>query len=125
MAPETARAGVSKPEFARLLQIGRTSLRVSSEKETSMSFNTGGTAILLAVGGQAVFAQPYRIGPNVQVSASYSTIRHYETFAGADPKNAKHLIACAYAIEPDGRIDNFFYVSVDSGKSWSRTLVVP
>ena len=90
-----------------------------------MSFNTGGRAIVLVLVVQAVFAQPYRIGPNVQVSTSYSTIRHYEAFAGADSKNAKHLIACAYAVEADGRIDNFFYVSFDRGKSWSRTLVVP
>jgi hypothetical protein len=68
---------------------------------------------------------PYTIGLNVQVSASQATVRHYETYVAADQKHAGHLIACAYVVRPGDQIDNVFYVSFDSGATWSHTLTVP
>ncbi len=68
---------------------------------------------------------PYTIGRNVQVSSSQATVRHYETYAAADLKNARHLIACAYVVRPGDQIDNVFYVSFDRGATWAQTLTVP
>jgi hypothetical protein len=67
----------------------------------------------------------YTIGPNVQVSVSQSTVRHYETYVAADRKHAGRLIACAYVVRPGDQIDNVFYVSFDRGATWSHTLTVP
>src|ERR1051326_4681224 len=68
---------------------------------------------------------PYIIGPNVQVSISQPMLQHYETQIAADPEQAGHLIAGAYAVRPDQIIDNVFYVSFDHGRTWSHTLTVP
>ena len=68
---------------------------------------------------------PYTIGPNVQISASQSAVRHYEMYVAADRKHAAHLIACAYVVRPGDQIDNVFYVSFDRGATWSHTLTVP
>jgi hypothetical protein len=68
---------------------------------------------------------PYNVGPNVQVSASQATIRHYETYVAADRKNAGHLVAGAIALRPGNQTDNVFYVSFDGGATWSHTLTVP
>ena len=81
---------------------------------------------LVAVASSAQEAHgPYAIGVNVQVSASQSGIPHYETYVAADRKNAGHLIACAYVVRPDHRVDNVFYVSFDGGATWAHTLTVP
>ena len=68
---------------------------------------------------------PYAIGPNVQVSSSQAATRHYETYVAADRKRAGHLIACAYIVHPDNRMDTVFYVSFDRGATWSHTLTIP
>jgi len=84
--------------------------------------------ILLAAAGAASAQSPrahYTIGPNVQVSASQSSVRHYETYVAADRENAGHLIACAYTTGPDNKTDTVFYVSFDSGATWAHTLTVP
>jgi hypothetical protein len=83
-----------------------------------------GMGVSLILSGQAPVA-PYDVGPNVQVSSSMSTVRHYETDVGADPRHANRLIACAYVVRPDDQIDNVFYISTDHGKRWSHALTVP
>ncbi|MGA2133804.1 MAG: sialidase family protein [Bryobacteraceae bacterium] len=67
---------------------------------------------------------PYTVGTEVQISAAQPAVRHYESYAGADPADARHLIACAYVVRGD-QIDNVFYVSTDRGKTWTQTLTVP
>src|SRR5438067_13777959 len=47
----------------------------------------------------------YIMGPNVQVSVSDPTLRHYESYVGTDPRRAKHLIACAFVVRPYNQID--------------------
>ncbi|HTQ57698.1 MAG TPA: sialidase family protein [Bryobacteraceae bacterium] len=66
----------------------------------------------------------YRVGPNMRISAAQPSVRHYEAYAGADPNDARHLIACALVVRAQDRIDNVFYMSADRGKTWSHTLTV-
>lgn len=70
-------------------------------------------------------ASPYTIGANIQVSTSQSSLRHYESYAGSDPKRANRLIACAFVVLSGGEIDNVFYVSNDRGQTWEHMLTVP
>ncbi len=85
-----------------------------------------GVLLIIALGPSGVYGQsPYVVGPNVQVSATQPTVQHYETQIAADPARAGHLIAGAYVVRADGRIDNVFYVSFDQGRTWKHTLTVP
>ncbi len=59
------------------------------------------------------------------MKAIYPRLRQYEAYAGADPKRAGHLIACAYSVGSENRISNEFYVSFDHGSTWSHALTVP
>lgn len=70
-------------------------------------------------------ATPYVISANVQVSASQSSARHYESYVGADPKNASRLFACAYVVRANDEIDNVYYLSLDGGQQWSQVLTIP
>jgi hypothetical protein len=82
----------------------------------------------LSISSTANHGQPepnaYAIGPNVHVSAGNPQLEHYETCVAADPRKASHLIAGAYTVNSDGRIDNVFYISFDHGKTWTHTLTV-
>jgi len=70
-------------------------------------------------------AAPYVIGPNIQVSAAQPALRHYETYAGADPRRATHLIACAYVTKPENGANVAVYTSFDQGATWSHKLTLP
>lgn len=82
-------------------------------------------ALAMSVSLGAGTSRPrYDIASNVQVSVSQPKLRHYETYVGADPRNEKRFISCALVVLPNNEIDNVFYVSSDSGKSWSHALTV-
>jgi hypothetical protein len=67
---------------------------------------------------------PFLIGQNVQISAAFGGVQHYETQVAADPDDAAHLLAASYVVNADRSVDNVFYVSFDRGVTWSRTLRV-
>jgi len=53
-----------------------------------------------------------------------------ETQIGADPRDARHLIACAIVESADAArqtfvTENAFFLSFDGGATWSRTLSLP
>ncbi|MGC2745451.1 MAG: sialidase family protein [Candidatus Angelobacter sp.] len=63
------------------------------------------------------------IGEDVQVSASRSSLPHFETQLAADSENANFLIGCAMAFTPGtDRAETVVYLSRDAGKSWSVSL---
>lgn len=63
-----------------------------------------------------------RVGPTVHVSASRPTIAHDEVVIGADPSDAKRLIACSMTTPSSGSTDparpSVAYVSLDNGRTW-------
>ena len=83
-------------------------------------------ALVAALTGAGTYAEgPYAIGTNVQITIERPGVQYYETQIAADPRDARHLIACAYAVRPDRSVDNIFYISFDGGLTWQETLTVP
>src|ERR1043166_2761398 len=63
------------------------------------------------------------VGPNVQVSKSFSKLAHYENLAAGDPDHAGRLLACATVAHEDMASQGYHcYVSFDGGKAWSSVL---
>jgi hypothetical protein len=81
-------------------------------------------ALSACVGAFGQEPPPYIVGQNVQISSSQPTVRHYESYVGADATHANHLIACAYVVRSDDQVDSVFYLSVDQGRTWSHALTV-
>lgn len=85
-----------------------------------------GFSLLAVLAGATSHAQgPYTVGGNVQITIERSGVQYYETQIAADPADAKHVVACAYATRANGTVDNVFYVSFDRGATWRETLTVP
>lgn len=80
--------------------------------------------LVVAAGPRAQVLNPIVVGPNVQVSAAFGDVQHFETQVAADPDNRAHLLAASYIVNADGSVDNVFYVSFDRGATWARTLHV-
>src|SRR6266536_5374196 len=71
--------------------------------------------------GQSVIA----VGPNVQVSRTRPDWEHNEVILAADPNDARHLLAGSMFLDPSkGGYSVVTYVSFDSGRSWTPSLVV-
>src|SRR6266571_4576570 len=63
------------------------------------------------------------VGPNVQVSKSFSKLAHYENLAAGDPDHTGRLLACATVAHEDMASQGYHcYVSFDGGQAWSSVL---
>lgn len=82
------------------------------------------TLIALTVMTQSAAAQsPYIVGPDVQVTHATDGFSVQETYLCADPRDARRLLAAAI-VEHRDSASNWFFISSDGGKSWTRSLTV-
>src|ERR1041384_361856 len=81
--------------------------------------------VTLVTAAQIVDAQEIHVGPNVHVSAESPRGTFFETWSGADPRDANRLIGCS-SVLLDGERDRrtFVYLSTDRGRSWARVFDV-
>src|SRR2546430_574063 len=96
------------------------------------SLSAASVALMLTAGATPAMQQPsISVGPNVQVSAPFASLPHYEVLAAADPDHAGRMIACSHIQQhnpPKGTATQrsytgqYCYVTFDSGKSWSTSL---
>src|SRR5215470_6108793 len=81
--------------------------------------------IALLIAAPPVLAQrsPIDVGPNVQISTARAGQTHNEVLAGADPENARNLIACAIVgRSPTNAMLTVAYVSFDGGATWNAAV---
>lgn len=63
---------------------------------------------------------PIRVGKNVNVSAAFPNLGHYELWAAADPDHLGRLLACSMVMHQKPLVQgSHCYVSFDQGATWS------
>ncbi|TAN21844.1 MAG: exo-alpha-sialidase [Acidobacteria bacterium] len=80
-------------------------------------------AALLSMGVLTAAQSPIQVGASVQVSKALAQDPHYEIEIGANPNNAKELIACSMVFPPEAptsQVDTF--VTFDGGRTWQLSL---
>lgn len=80
--------------------------------------------LVLAAVASSVAQDAYIVGHNVRISVDRPGVQYYETQIAADPHDARHLVACAYAVHANKSIDDVYFVSFDRGATWQETLTI-